>query len=346
MKRVCVIGHFGFGHDLLNGQTIKTKIVANEIERNVGKDNVVRVDTHGGLATLIKLPFILLYAIVFFKNVVVMPAQNGLRVIAPLLVSYSLFFKRKLHYVVIGGWLPDFLENKPFLSKKLKKFQFIYVETRGMKSSLMQVGFNNVLVMPNFKDLKILAEYDLPQAPLEFFKFCTFSRVMKEKGIEESVAAIKKVNEKFGKNICGLDIYGQVDEMQTIWFDRLQKQFPSYVQYKGSVPFDKSVETLKDYYVLLFPTYYSGEGFAGTLLDSFAAGVPVIASNWHYNADIVDDGVNGFIVSAMNAESLASKIEWCIQNKDLINGMKKKCLEKARKYTPKNAIKPLVMSMV
>ena len=27
MKKVCVIGHFGFGENLLNGQTIKTKIV-------------------------------------------------------------------------------------------------------------------------------------------------------------------------------------------------------------------------------------------------------------------------------------------------------------------------------
>ena len=31
MKKVCVIGHFGFGENLLNGQTIKTKIVTKEL---------------------------------------------------------------------------------------------------------------------------------------------------------------------------------------------------------------------------------------------------------------------------------------------------------------------------
>ena len=346
MKRVCVIGHFGFGHDLLNGQTIKTKIVANEVEKNVGKDEIVRIDTHGGLKAIIKLSFVLLYAVIFFKNIIVMPAHNGLRIIAPLLVLYNFAFKKKLHYVVIGGWLPDFLKSKPFLSKCLKRFQFIYVETQAMKSSLMQVGFNNVLVMPNFKDLKILNEQDFPQPSLNILRFCTFSRVMKEKGIEDAIVAIQNVNKNLGREICRLDIYGQIDENQTSWFEQLQKQFPPYVQYKGCVAFDKSVEILKDYYALLFPTYYSGEGFAGTLLDSFAAGVPVIASDWHYNADIVDDGINGFIVPVKDAESLSSKIEWCIHNNDLLNGMKKKCLEKAKNYTPENAVKPLAMSMV
>jgi glycosyltransferase involved in cell wall biosynthesis len=345
-KKICVIGHFGFGHDLLNGQTIKTKIVTNEIEKNFGKDEVVRIDTHGGLATILKLPFVLLYAVIFFKNLVVMPAHNGLRIIAPLLVFYNQILKKELHYVVVGGWLPDFLKNKPFLSKILKHFQFIYVETRAMKSSLMQVGFYNVLVMPNFKDLKILNGQDMPQFPLDEFRFCTFSRVMKEKGIEEAISAIKKVNENIGKDICSLDIYGQIEENQIQWFEQLQKKFPPFVQYKGCVPFDKSVETLKNYYALLFPTYYSGEGFAGTLLDSFAAGVPVIASDWHYNADIVDNGENGLIVPAMDVESLASKIEWCVQNKDLFPGMKKKCLEKAKIFLPENGIKPLIMSLV
>ncbi len=330
---------------MLNGQTIKTKIVANEIEKNVGKDELVRLDTHGGLTTLIKLPFILFYGVIFFKNIIVTPAQNGLRIIAPLLILFNLFFRKKLHYVVIGGWLPDFLKDKPFLSKILKKFQFIYVETRTMKSSLIQVGFNNVQLMPNFKDLKILRERDLSLVPLDKFRFCTFSRVMKEKGIEEAITAVKKVNEHQGKNDCSLDIYGQIDENQAVWFEQLQKQFPPYVQYKGCVPFDKSVETLKDYYALLFPTYYSGEGFAGTLLDSFAAGVPVIASDWRYNSDIVDDGVNGFIVPAKNSDRLASQIEWCFQNKNLLRDMRRKCLEKASNYMPENAAKTLMMSL-
>ena len=48
MKKVCVIGHFGFGENLLNGQTIKTKIVTKELDKQFGADQVVKIDTHGG----------------------------------------------------------------------------------------------------------------------------------------------------------------------------------------------------------------------------------------------------------------------------------------------------------
>ncbi|MFR3494185.1 MAG: glycosyltransferase [Blautia sp.] len=55
---------------------------------------------------------------------------------------------------------------------------------------------------------------------------------------------------------------------------------PQYIRYKGMVPFNQSTEVLKNYDALLFPTYYEGEGFAGTIIDAFAAGLPVIASDW------------------------------------------------------------------
>ena len=73
-----------------------------------------------------------------------------------------------------------------------------------------------------------------------------------------------------------------MDSVQTEWFNELKSTFPSYIKYGGLVPFDKSVEVLKNYFALLFPTYYEGEGFAGTLLDAMAAGVPVVASDWRY----------------------------------------------------------------
>ena len=346
MKKVCVVGHFGFGHDLLNGQTIKTKIVADEIEKNVREKGLVRVDTHGGIKALLKLPFLLAYAVVFFKNVVFLPAYNGLRIIVPILVLYNIFFNRKLHYVVVGGWLPVFLQNKPFLRRCLKAVDCIYVETKSMKQTLNSLGFDNVLVLPNFKDLNILEENELPCVQCGAFKFCTFSRVMKEKGIEDAVTSIKNINQKYGREICSLDIYGQVDCNQKDWFDRLKNDFPSYIQYKGMVPFEKSVETLKEYYMLLFPTYYNGEGFAGTLIDAFAAGVPVIASDWHFNCEIVDDNENGFIVKARNVENLIEKIEWCIQNAETVADMKINCLKKAEALSPAKVINQLVSLLV
>ena len=342
MKKASVIGHFAVGHQYLNGQTIKTKIVAGELARVFGADQIGIVDTHGGSRVLLKAPFQVVQALKNSKNVVILPAKNGLRVYAPLLAVCRRFFRnRKLHYVVIGGWLPQFLETRKLLAKSLKNFDCIYVETNTMKSALEQQGFSNVYVTPNCKDLTILTEAELVLSHQEPYKLCTFSRVMREKGIGDAVEAVKTVNEALGRQVFSLDIYGQVDPAQTAWFENLQKAFPESVRYGGMVPFDKSVEVLKKYFALLFPTYYEGEGFAGTLIDAFSAGVPVIASDWKYNAEIVNERV-GCVYPTGKQEAFVEILMQIAEEPVRILGKKRACLAEAQKYRIDQALRVLV----
>ena len=125
LKTACVIGHFGFGLNLLNGQTVKTKILSEELEKRF-PDGVMKIDTHGGIKSLIKAPFHVFKALKKCKNIIILPAHNGLRVYAPMLSLVRRFFKgRKLHYAVIGGWLAPYLDSKKGLERCLKKFDGI-----------------------------------------------------------------------------------------------------------------------------------------------------------------------------------------------------------------------------
>ena len=163
MHTAAVLGHFGHGQNLLNGQTIKTKIVAEELQRQLGEDQVVCIDTHGKLKTLLRAPFQVISALKGIKNVLMFPAQNGLRVYAPLLAFFRTFFReRGLHYVVIGGWLPQFLSKRKLLTGTLKCFDGIYVEINTMKAALEANGFRNIFLMPNCKPLAVLSEDELP----------------------------------------------------------------------------------------------------------------------------------------------------------------------------------------
>ena len=333
--KVSVLGHFGEGMNLLNGQTVKTKIITGELQQQLGEEQVLKFDTHGGWKTLFKAPVHVLRALKNSRNVLIFPAHNGLRIYAPLLSALKGLFKgRKLHYVVIGGWLPEFLSDRPLLCAALKKFDGIYVETNSMKTALEEMGFGNIFVMPNCKELAVLEKADLIYQTGMPLKLCTFSRVMREKGIETAVQAVRKVNEKLGYAAFSLDIFGQVDQNQTEWFEALKSNFPEYVSYGGIVPFDQSVDVLKSYYALLFPTYYAGEGFAGTLIDAFAAGIPVVASDWKYNAEIVEDGKNGIVYSLADADGLEKVLDRMAANTDELNAMKGYCLEKAADYAP------------
>ena len=340
--KVCILGHFGEGETLLNGQTVKTKIVTEELQRRFGQEQVLKIDTRGGWKTLVKAPFQTISTLKNSKNILIFPAQNGLRIYAPLLSFFRHFFKgRKLHYVVIGGWLPQFVTKRKGLAKALKKFDGIYMETGTMKDALEARGFENVFVMPNCKKLTVLSENELVYPQGVPYKLCTFSRVMREKGIEDVAKTVIKVNQSLGRTVFSLDIYGQVDENQTEWFEALQKTFPDYIRYGGLIPFDKSVETLKEYFALLFPTYYEGEGFAGTLIDAYSAGVPVIASDWKYNTELVNENV-GYVYKTRDNTALAELLNAMAADPTMILKKKKPCLYEAEKYKIEKAVSVLL----
>ena len=341
MKKVCIIGHFAKGENLLNGQTVKTKIVTKEIIKNLGKSTVSCIDTHGGFSALKNVMKQSINALKYHKNVIIMPAENGLRIFAPILSILNVMFHRKLHYVVIGGWLPQFLKKRKCLNFFLKKFDCIYVETNNMKVQLEKKGFNNVFVVPNCKELVILKNEDLVYDETEPYKLCTFSRVMKEKGIEDAINAVNKINKLENRRVFILDIYGQIDKTQDVWFEKLQSMFPDFIRYGGLIPYDKSTDVLKNYFALLFPTYYEGEGFAGTLIDAMAAGVPVIASDWKYNKEIVEDGKTGIIMH----NSLEKELLNILQEKEQWMRMKKLCVLEAKKYLPSVALQPLIVNL-
>lgn len=342
LKKVCVCGHFGIGKNLLNGQTIKTKILTNELIRVLGAEEVCQIDTHGGKKKIIELPFVIFSKLKTCRNIVILPAHNGLRVIAPVLFCLNSIFRRKLHYVVIGGWLPSFLEERPILKKILKKFDSIYVETNTMQSALDKQGFKNIKVMPNCKELSIVEQSQLKYVQHEPFKLCTFSRVMRKKGIEDAVEAVKSINEQSARIVYTLDIYGQVDNMEIDWFEKLQEEFPDYIQYKGMVPFDKSVEVLKEYYALLFPTLFYTEGIPGTIIDGYAAGVPVISAKWESFSDIVEDHITGIGYEFASRESLKQLLVDLAEKPELLWNMKNACINKAVEFLPMNAMKGFI----
>jgi len=343
--RVCVIGHFGFGENLLNGQTVKTKIITKELEKQLGKNQVGTIDSRGGFQNMIKLFWQVGQAMKRFDNVIMLPAHNGVRFFSPLLVFWKKLYRSKIHYAVIGGWLASFAQKHKLLCTILKKFDNIFVETSTMKMALENLGFKNITVIPNCKDLYVLKEDELVYSHSEPYKLCTFSRVMEEKGIEDAITAIKEVNEKFEQTIFELDIYGQVDERYVERFKTIQLDFPEYIQYKGLVSFEKSVEVLKDYYALLFPTKFYTEGIPGTIIDAYASGIPVVSSRWESFSDIIEDGIVGRGYSFDDYDDLVNVLMEIAENPNCFLQMKKNCLKKAINYVSANVVRKMIIKM-
>jgi galacturonosyltransferase len=67
-------------------------------------------------------------------------------------------------------------------------------------------------------------------------------------------------------------------------------------------------EFLEDIHCVVHPTYYP-EGMSNVLLESCACGRPIITTNRSGCREIVDDGVNGYIVNQKDSNDLIAKIE-------------------------------------
>lgn len=340
-RKLAIIGHFAEGVELLDGQTIKTKVLYEELVKTEVFD-VKTVDTYNRRKNPFKLICQTIKALASARDIIVLVSKNGMRVYYPILYVVNRLFGTRVYQSVIGGNLADYVDHYPKFRKYLNAFRANWVETEALRSKLEERQITNARVIPNFKRLSVAGEDTLTKTTQAPFRFCTFSRVMKEKGIEDAIAAVETINQEAGSCLCTLDIYGKVDEGYAQRFSRIISEAGEAVQYRGVVPYDKSVETIKAYYALLFPTYWYGEGFAGTIVDAFSSGLPVIATDWNCNAEIVENGVTGLLYPSREHKDLEAAIRWCIGNPDSVWEMKKNCVRVAQSYQPDRFIKQIM----
>lgn len=135
----------------------------------------------------------------------------------------------------------------------------------------------------------------------EQIHFLFIGRVMREKGIDELLAAIEELHCEYSNII--LDVVGWCEEDYEQRLKELQER--GLIQFHG---FQIDVQPfIEKAHVFVLPSYH--EGMANTLLESAAMGRPLITSNIHGCMEAVVDGKTGFLCEVRNAESLAQQME-------------------------------------
>ena len=341
MKKIGIIGHFGGNEEFFDGQTVKTKILNDELLAT-GNFEIYKVDTYYVKKNPLKVFLQTVKSMFSCDSVIVIVAQNGIKVFAPLLYFLSKITKTPVYHDALGADLVDFTRESKRMVKYVNSFGANWVELQNMCDQLKKNGVKNAVLLPNIKRLAAVDGFDTEKFGKKPLRVCTFSRVIKEKGITDAINTVHKINDDFGEKVVLLDIYGPVADKYKEELAILEKDFGDAISYKGIVDFDKSVQTLKEYDALLFPTLYEHEGFPGTMIDAFYSAVPVIATNKSSNGDIVTDGVNGIIYPNDKFDDLYNALKWCIENGNGIVEMKKNALEESKKYDADTLMKVIL----
>ena len=344
MKKVAIIGHFGGKENFYDGQTIKTKnlqaLLASQSDISIRK-----VDTYYSRSNKIKLLVDTIKALLFSKYIFLLVSVNGMKVYLPLLYHFNRFIRRHIYHYVIGSELLEMVEQDKQLVKYLNSFDANWFEYESGTQRLRQYGVKNVITVPNFKEITPVSEVIEHPSEMHLYQFCTFSRVMREKGITDAIEAIVRINEEQKKVTVILDIFGPIDPSYQKEFEKLLNLHSDCVEYKGIVDSQKSVEVLKDYYALLFPTQWAGEGLPGTIIDAFAAGLPVIATDWNANKEIIENMKHGIIYPLAGIETLHDAVVWSIRNMSAVNRMRIECRSQFVRYMPETVLEIIQNAM-
>lgn len=159
----------------------------------------------------------------------------------------------------------------------------------------------------NLNHVKKDLEYDPTQ-----IRIFLISRLLKYKGIEEYLEASRILKQSY-KNLC-FYLVGPLDNtMYGFPVESLEeyKDIVKYMGYRNDIP-----EILSFADILVHPTYYR-EGLPRILLEAASLEIPIVTTDVPGCRDVVEDGVNGYLVPPKDPNVLAEAIEKLILNKNL-----------------------------
>ncbi len=145
-------------------------------------------------------------------------------------------------------------------------------------------------------------------------------KTLEEKyGIEYLIRAFKILSDKYKSLPLKLMIVGE-----GLLGEKLKKltedlNIADKTVFTGKIPYDR----IQEYHNILsiYVAVSNSEGFGVAVIEACACSKPVVVSNVGGLPEIVEDGVNGFVVPPRNPEKTAEAIEKLILNPELRNRM-------------------------
>ncbi|MBT9150975.1 MAG: N-acetyl-alpha-D-glucosaminyl L-malate synthase [candidate division WS2 bacterium] len=248
--------------------------------------------------------------------------------------------------VDIRGFLemPVKMHSKLISKRILTNAEKVIVPTLDFYNSSVRNMFNlketKVVEIPNGVDLSLFvgegkevrARYNLDESCRVILFVGALDKAHYYKGLEILMGSFKQLLSKY-KDI----------KLMIIGDGNLKKH---YVNLSKEYNIEKSTiftgkiynfEDLAKHYlacdIVVYPTI-TIESFGMVLIEAMAAEKPVIGSNVPGIRVVVDDGVNGFLVKPKNVEELTSKIDYLLENEDIMKEFGKRGRKKVEeKYS-------------
>lgn len=161
-------------------------------------------------------------------------------------------------------------------------------------------------------------------------RLVTIGRLDTNKNQGLAIDVIKRLHEN--GHMFHLDILGYGPEIEHLKEKRNQLHLKDFVHFQGNV--DQPELFLENSFAYIHTA--RSEAFGLTMIEAMAAGLPVVCTNGGGNAELVENGINGYCLEELNAAKLAERIAFLKENKNIYNNLKLAAVSYSKQFDISN----------
>lgn len=319
------------------GVSMKNKLFIERFQEVYKKVWVVGLNKESWHLYILPLRIIhlIVMAFIHYRAIIVVSSNSWeANIIIRTLQLFGL--SNRIHFFVVGGEFHHFLGIRYSISV-YKKIKAIYTQSPKMVKVMNEKGLNNVMFVPNSKRINHYPSIRFRKSQ-ESLKFVFLSRIHPDKGCQQIIECSKLLNERGLASKFSVAFYGAIFyDYEKTFLESIENI--GNVNYKGYLDLTTKAgyDELSKYDVMLFPTYWHGEGFPGVVIDAYIAGLPIVASDWNFNADVITPET-GVIIPAQEQDRLLNEMQIFIEGGYNLAEMKIRCQQIAHQYDNRNVL--------
>jgi glycosyltransferase involved in cell wall biosynthesis len=171
-------------------------------------------------------------------------------------------------------------------------------------------------------------------------KVLFMGKICKGKGVYDIIQSIPAVKSIYPEVLFILAGNGEVNKARALCENI---NVSEYVEFPGWIIGQEKMKYLAQADVCQLPSYF--EGLPSSILEAMAAGLPVIATRVGGIPDIIEDGINGYLIQPGNTEAMQEKLLLLLSSPDLREKFGKANKLKAKEKFDINIIIPQLCSV-
>lgn len=204
----------------------------------------------------------------------------------------------------------------------LRNARGVICVSKDLENIAKTLGARNTVIIPSPLDLSGFHKKDIPRKDLEIISVASLTQV---KGIQYLIKSMKHITDH------KLVIIGDGPERKKLESLSQNLGLSNRILFLGQIDHNMVFHSLQRAMVFVLPSI--SEGTPRALIEAMAFGLPIVATRVGGIPEVVEDGVNGFLVSPRDEKALTKAIKRVLKDNDFRKKVSNLNPQVAKKYS-------------